>query len=254
MLRKILSAVLLTVLLISMAAVPAMAAPYVDTKIGAGTTVIMATDFDTENYSELSTDSGMHYDARPEMEAIGGPQTEANNIGWIKAGEWVQYTVNVETAGKYKFDVSLASGDTAQKNEIYAELYYDDALIGKSGLVTAVDNGWQEYNIYPVGEIEMTAGTHVIKAMFPNGSLNISEIDVTALFDAPTTVAAAEAATKIAAAADNAATVAGDTAATTAAADNTTNNSNSMMLWILIAAGAVIVIIIIAILVTRKKK
>ncbi|MCL2096520.1 MAG: carbohydrate-binding protein, partial [Oscillospiraceae bacterium] len=175
--RRIFAVILATVLVFA-ASVAVTAAPYTDIKIGYGKSIIYATDFDSDDYYETGTDGD--YTARPEMEEAGGPQTESGNIGWINAGEWVQYTVNVEVGGKYKFEAHLASGSGTPGN---VELYYNDELIGASE--NARQEDWQAYDLFEVGEIDMTAGTHVIKAVFPTGNLNISEIEVTALFDSP---------------------------------------------------------------------
>jgi len=247
MFKKILSTLFVTILIFSIAAIPALAAPYADIKIGYGKSIIYATDFDADDYEEKGA-TGATFVARPEMEDIGGPQTEANNIGWINAGEWVQYTVNVEVDGKYKFVASLASDSDSPGN---VELYYDGNLIGASE--NSAKEGWQVYDDYEVGEIEMAAGTHVIKALFPKGNMNISEIIVTALFETPATEPepAPAANEEIPEAEEGADTGAAEPESTTEAPKNDEGN---MILWIAVAAGAVVVIIIIAVLVTKKKK
>lgn len=148
---------------------------YKDIKIGGGATTINAVDFDSGTYFESNASDGSH-DIRPDEDIqteVGGSEF-GGNIGWTAAGEWVQYTVNVESAGRYKFEVWLAS-DADPTGGL--ALYCDGAAIGTSD--GPPKDGWQSYTLMPVGEIDMSAGTHVIKAEWPNGNNNLSAIIVT---------------------------------------------------------------------------
>jgi len=231
----------------------------VELKINAsGKNVIRAVDFDAgaDKYSVAA--SGNH-DIRPN-EAVNtepGGSEFGGNIGWITAGDWVQYSVKVQRDGAYKFDAWLASDADPQGG---VTVYVDGKEIGTSP--NSSKDGWQTYALYPVGEGNITAGDHVIKVEF-TGGCNFAALEVTRTGDIKDESAAAPEAAAPGDGAEAPAPEANDDNAgadATAAANandstsTTDDGSGNMILWIGIAAGAVIVIVVIVVLVTKKKK
>ncbi|MCL1857809.1 MAG: hypothetical protein FWF92_01070 [Oscillospiraceae bacterium] len=271
MFKKILAFVFLTVLLFTMAAIPATAAPYNGgATISGEKTVVYAVNFDTDDYNEFtaelaeagnwtwyfdSRDSGANYAHRTEyQENQNGPQTEAaevsdfGEIGGIcythgaddnhPDPEWVQYTINVETAGKYDLKV-WASTDAADKS---VNIYWQGALVGSPSITK---EGWTTYNIFDVGSVDLAKGNGVMKLEWPAGDANIGAFEFILLEAAPTEAAeeGETPADEDGAAADN-----------NNSSDNKSDeDGNNMILWIIIGAAAVVVIIIIVVLVTKKK-
>jgi len=228
-----------------------------------GTSTIEATDFDAgaANYG-VATQAGSSHDVRPD-EAVatqwcgdtyigrdGVDGTKIGNIGWISAGDWVQYTVNVAADGDYDVSTWISSGADPAGS---VTVSYDGKAIGTGA---STNSGWQTYDDVKVGTVSMTKGSHVIRVDFPDGNINLQALEfakaVPATTEAPATTAAP--ATTVAAAANdaNATTAAGDTtaAATTAVADN---GSSNVAIIIIIIVVVIIVIVVIIILVTRKK-
>jgi len=80
------------------------------------------------------------------------------NLGFARAGEWTQYTVNVAQAGDYDLEVRLASlrgGGTFR-------LEMDGSLL--AGNVTVPNtHDWSNYDVVEMGRAHLTAGTHVIR-------------------------------------------------------------------------------------------
>jgi len=175
-LKKILAVVFLIILLqLSVAA-----APYKDFKIGSGKTVIEAEDFDTDDWYDTGSDGNYAYrDDGAQTEYCDNfrrdDAPEPNyNIGWTANGEWVQYTVNVEKAGTYKFEAWLASssGDGG------VEIFYNGKSIGSA--YAEDSTGWQDWVLCPVGQIAMTEGKHIIKVEL-TVSVNLDAIIITLL-------------------------------------------------------------------------
>lgn len=152
------------------------AAPYKDIKIGDGVSTILCTDFDSGVYGWPSGEGGNHdIRADEEVNTEVGESEFGSNVGWTDKGTWLQWTVNVESDGKYKFEMWIASDNGS--NEGIA-LFYNDAKIGEVDFVT--QEGWQVYSLYSFGEIDMKAGTQVIKAEWPTvGGINMAAIVVT---------------------------------------------------------------------------
>ena len=174
---KKISAVLLLILLTAF--IPVYAAPYKEHKITANGTVIEAEDYDTEDWYDI-TENDESYAYRED-----GAQTEYCqnyerddtpdlnfNIGWTADDEWVQYTVDVETSGRYKIDVWLAS----QPSSGGAEIFYDGKSVGDTYANDSAD--WQDWVLCSVGQVDMTAGRHIIKVVLTE-SVNIDAIVIT---------------------------------------------------------------------------
>lgn len=88
------------------------------------------------------------------------------NIGWVAAGEWLKYTVNVTSAGTYRLDLRVAQKGSGGR--FHVEVDGAD----KTGAITAPNTGaWQTWQTMSVGGIGLTAGTHVVRVvMDANGS------------------------------------------------------------------------------------
>ena len=216
--------------------------------IGSSKTVITATDFDPGVYGKAPADGNK--DLRPDEEV----NTQFNegefggNIGWIAAGDWVQYTVTVQRDGIYKFDAWLASDADPTGGVV---VYCDDAEVGTSP--NSDKNGWQEYALYPVGEAEIIAGEHVIKVEF-NGGLNISALEVARVGDIPSDEPPPTEADKADdAGSDDGETPADDAAGNTTSPKATDEGGFDPLPFIIIGAVVVLVVVIIIVLVAKAK-
>jgi Carbohydrate binding module (family 6) len=89
---------------------------------------------------EASTDTGTGYD-----------------IGWTTAGEWLNYTVNVATAGSYTVQVRVAS--LGQGGNFHFNV---DGAAATSPLTIPDTLGWQNWQTLS-SSITLTAGQHVIQ-------------------------------------------------------------------------------------------
>lgn len=209
--------------------------------------IIKAIDFDPKVYNKTPVDGGAK-DLRQDEEVNTevGESEFGGNIGWITAGDWVQYTVNVQKDGKYKFEAWLAS-DADPTGAV--KLYCDDKEIGTSP--DSAKNGWQAYELYPVGGFDITEGEHVIKVEF-TGGVNFSALEVTRTGDItpPETTPPAD---------DN--TDAGGEEAPadsgSGADESTGGDDGSSAMLIILSAGAavlIVVVVVIVIIVKNKKK
>jgi beta-glucanase (GH16 family) len=79
------------------------------------------------------------------------------NIGWVREGEWLEYTVDVQTPGTYAFDARVASLSTGGSFMLELE------GVDLSGVITIPATGaWQNWTDVS-GEIELGAGEQVIR-------------------------------------------------------------------------------------------
>lgn len=99
---------------------------------------------------ETTTDSGGGYD-----------------VGWIRAGEWLNYTISVPTAGSYVFSPRVAN--VAAGGAFHVEIDHVDV----SGTLTIPNTGgWQTYTTINSAPVTLTAGTHVMRLVFDTAASN----------------------------------------------------------------------------------
>jgi hypothetical protein len=95
------------------------------------------------------------------------------NIGFGKAGEWLTYTVNVTASGKYDVDLRVACSGDART----ISLQMGSTIIANN---IAIPNtaGWQNWQTVSLKNIQLTAGTQVLKATIGTTSyINLNYVE-----------------------------------------------------------------------------
>ncbi|MDD5688387.1 MAG: discoidin domain-containing protein [Elusimicrobia bacterium] len=108
-----------------------------------------------------------------------GVDIEANgtaggyDVGWVYAGEWLKYTIDIKTAGTYTIEVQAAAG--GKGGTFHVE--FDDA--DKTGPITVPDTGsWQTWKTLTKTGVSLSEGKHVMKlAMDTNGTEAVGNFD-----------------------------------------------------------------------------
>ena len=80
------------------------------------------------------------------------------NVGYTKAGEWLEYTINVETAGTYNLNFRLAS--TGSSGKFHAEV---DGTNVTGSLTVPNTGGFQTWQTLTKSAVPLTAGQHVLR-------------------------------------------------------------------------------------------
>ncbi len=139
--------------------------------VGASAVTIQVEDFDTGGEGVAYHDAeaanlGGKYrtesvDVQPTTDSGGG-----YNVGYVKAGEWLEYTINVAAAGSYDFSFRTASAGSN------ATFHVEIDGVDKSGLLTVPKtSGWQSWTTVTRAGVSLSAGQHVLRlAMNANGS------------------------------------------------------------------------------------
>jgi endonuclease/exonuclease/phosphatase family metal-dependent hydrolase len=96
-----------------------------------------------------------------------------NNIGWIEAGEWVNYSVNVATSGSYTVQLRVASprGGGSMHVGFNKSNVWSVASVPATG-------GWQTYTTVQL-PVTLSAGTQLLTLLFDTPGFNVSRISVT---------------------------------------------------------------------------
>ncbi|MDD5688227.1 MAG: discoidin domain-containing protein [Elusimicrobia bacterium] len=80
------------------------------------------------------------------------------NVGYVLAGEWLKYTINIKTAGTYTIEVRVACGGNG--GSFHIEI--DD--VDKTGPLTVPDTGgWQTWQTLIKKGVSLSAGQHIMK-------------------------------------------------------------------------------------------
>ncbi|MBI5472802.1 MAG: carbohydrate-binding protein [Ignavibacteriae bacterium] len=112
-------------------------------------------DVDASNNGGQYRQTGV--DLRPVSDAGGG-----YHIGWIKASEWVEYTVNVASAGTYALGLRVASASNG------GALHVEFGGVNVTGGVTIPNTGsWNTYQSI-TRTVSLNAGQQVMRLAFDN--------------------------------------------------------------------------------------
>jgi chitinase len=93
------------------------------------------------------------------------------NVGWVLAGEWLSYTVNVAATGTYDLKVRVAT--------IYAGRTFHIEMNGLnvSGTITLPSTGgWATFQTVNVPAVSLTQGVQAMKMVFDTGGFNINHV------------------------------------------------------------------------------
>jgi N-acetylneuraminic acid mutarotase len=93
------------------------------------------------------------------------------NVGHIQAGEWLEYTINVATAGTYRIDAHIASGNTGGKFHVSVD------GVDETGPITINNTGgWGTYTTVGANGASIAGGTHVLRVSFDSAAKSGQDI------------------------------------------------------------------------------
>ena len=96
------------------------------------------------------------------------------NVGWMRAGEWIQYTVEVQEAGNYRVEFRIASANGGGQLLLLMDDY------GQVGPINIVPtDNWQSFaTVQPAQLFPVTAGMHVFKIFVFTPGCNLNYFDI----------------------------------------------------------------------------
>ncbi|MFQ3575280.1 MAG: carbohydrate-binding protein [Cytophagales bacterium] len=97
------------------------------------------------------------------------------NVGYITNGEWLTYSVNVQSTGTYDFAFRVASNVSTAKS---ISLYVDDVLV-ISNVAVGNTSGWQNWQTVNVLNVPLTAGERTFRIQFNGGDFNFNYFSTT---------------------------------------------------------------------------
>ena len=143
---------------------PAPTTPY------GGTAAAVPGTFQAENFDESGT-APAYYDTTAGNKASAYRATDVDieatadssgafNVGWVKAGEWLKYTVNVSAGGTYTLETRVAAYGTGGRFRVEV-----DGVDATGPISVPNTGGWQVWQTIRTS-IALTAGTRVLRVVF----------------------------------------------------------------------------------------
>ena len=100
--------------------------------------------------------------------------TEGPTLGWIESGEWVEYSINVLTAGyydlNYRYASDIAEGGGTFHFEINGERVSENIYAGNTG-------DWYNWQTGYAQNIELNRGQHILRIVFIEGGFNLGRLN-----------------------------------------------------------------------------
>ena len=130
---------------------------------------IEAEDFDAYWDSTDENEGGEYRSTGVDIE----PTTDAGggyNVGWMAAGEWLEYTIEVASGGTFTADARVAS--------IWNATMLRLEIDGVPGASLSVPNtgSWQSWQTVHTPAFHLDAGVHRVRVVTDTGGLNLNKI------------------------------------------------------------------------------
>jgi len=145
--------------------------------------IIYAVQFDnggpevSSHANSLVSQGGTNYRPGTGIETEGTGNIPTSNIGWLQAGEWYEYTINVAKTAVYNMFVSAAPAGGGYGGLM--RVFIDG--VDKTGVATVTaPGGYTETNI---AQIPLKAGTQIMRVMIEKNGFNLRSFRFTATTD-----------------------------------------------------------------------
>ena len=148
--------------------------------------IIEAEDFDSgaEGYSFHDSDNINEGDYKPayRTDSEGVDLVKGNNgcvIGYTAAGEWLDYTINVTTAGEYEYEATVSSGNDNAAFSISVINNNGTTQLAKVNVPKTGNSDWSKYQVVK-GKFSkpLEAGEQILRITIDSPYANIDKIEI----------------------------------------------------------------------------
>ncbi|MFY0606811.1 MAG: cellulase family glycosylhydrolase [Cyclobacteriaceae bacterium] len=157
--------------------------PFVSRTLTDDQLLINATDFDLgrNNFAYYDTDTANYHGSTGnyttwnagwayrndgvDIESTGDDDEKSNgyNVGWTEPGEWMQYTLEVDSTDVYRMDIRYASPGSGR-----ISLGVNGAIVA-DGIALSASEGWQSYSTATLGNLILESGTNKLRVYIEQG-------------------------------------------------------------------------------------
>lgn len=146
--------------------------PYNGTPFSIPSDIIPAVEWDYggervayHDEDELNNGNGIRQDEGVDTEGGAGL---TGNIGWVRPGEWIEYTIMVTEAAKY--DIGLNYSSAYGGGEFYLSFDGENITPLQYPLKT---NSWADYQNHIISNVYLSSGEKVMRIFFEAGGINL---------------------------------------------------------------------------------
>ena len=125
------------------------------------------------SYNDASQNNEGNYRTNEYVDAATDAQ-EGPTVGWIAAGEWMEYTINVQTSGLYNVTLRYASGNTSGGGPFHFEI---DGTAVSPNVTLPYTGDWGNWVNKVVSNVALTQGEHILRIAVANGEFNLGKMD-----------------------------------------------------------------------------
>ena len=128
--------------------------------------------------AEAEDKSGVKYRTDNEgVEIVTGNGGHA--LGYTTTGEWLEYTVNVKTAGKYSYKATVSSGVSGSGFRLGLMNNGQETSLASISVPKTGDNDWGTYQTVSGNlSVDLEAGQQIIRITITGSNCNIDNIEL----------------------------------------------------------------------------
>lgn len=110
---------------------------------------------------------------RPDEYVDAGTEVnEGATVGWIEAGEWLEFSVDVAQTGAYNVEIRFASESGG------GPLHFSvDGTKVSPDVQLAATGGWGTWASLTIENVQLTQGEQIIRVVFENGGFNLGKMN-----------------------------------------------------------------------------
>lgn len=121
-------------------------------------------DFSSQNLGNFRTSESADASSDPNEGAI---------LTYIDAGEWTEYTANIQKDGLYNCTIRYANGGAATAGKL--SIWLDDKMVS-SGTSFPTTSKWETYGSVSIKNIPLLKGRRVLRLSFDESGMNLGKL------------------------------------------------------------------------------
>ncbi|MEM1011613.1 MAG: carbohydrate-binding protein [Planctomycetota bacterium] len=90
-------------------------------------------------------------------------------VGWIRSGEWLEYTTNVQQSGEYRVKLRAASPNNDGSVRV--------SIDGQTRETRITTDGWSDFDTFDLGTINLSSGQKVLRVTFNATNGDVGDFD-----------------------------------------------------------------------------
>ncbi|MDG1223624.1 MAG: carbohydrate-binding protein, partial [Candidatus Marinimicrobia bacterium] len=100
-------------------------------------------------------------------------EDEGPTLGWIEAGEWLEYSITVSEPAYYDLSYRFSSGNSSSSGGFYFEI---NGIKVSEDIYPGVSGDWNNWLSGSTGNIELNAGDHTLRLVLLEGGFNLGRM------------------------------------------------------------------------------